>query len=68
MELIIRQETEKDHRQVEEVTREAFWNLHVPGCDEHYLVHLLRQHPDFLADLNFVAMMDHKIVGSIKRI
>jgi predicted N-acetyltransferase YhbS len=27
MDLLIRRETEDDHRQVEELTREAFWNL-----------------------------------------
>jgi hypothetical protein len=37
--MIIRKETENDHRAVEELTREAFWNLYVPGCTEHYVLH-----------------------------
>jgi len=65
MDIIIRNETENDYRQVEELTREAFWNLHVPGCDEHYLVHVMRNHPDFIKELDFVAELDGKIVGNI---
>ena len=37
--LTIRLETEKDYRAVEELTREAFWNVYKPGADEHYYVH-----------------------------
>ena len=32
MSLIIRREEEKDHRAVEELTREAFWNVYNPGA------------------------------------
>lgn len=62
---IIRNEQPSDYRAVEEVTREAFWNLYVPGCDEHYLVHKIRDIPDFIRELSFVAELDGKIVGSI---
>ena len=65
MKIEIRNEEEKDFREVEELTREAFWNLHVPGCDEHYLVHQMRSHPDFIKELDFVAECDGKIVGNI---
>ena len=61
----IRRETETDFRAVEEVTREAFWNLNSPGCEEHYLAHLLRNHPDFLPELDFVAVHGAEIVGNI---
>jgi putative acetyltransferase len=63
--LIIRNETAADHQAVENLTREAFWNLHVPGCDEHYLVHVMREHPDFIPPLDLVAVLDEKIVGNI---
>jgi len=63
--LIIRNETEKDHVIVEEMTREAFWNLYVPGCDEHYLVYTMRDHEDFIPELDFVAEEGGKIVGNI---
>ncbi len=36
---IIRLETENDYREVENLTREAFWNVYVPGASEHYFVH-----------------------------
>lgn len=65
MKIIIRPEEEKDHRIVEELTREAFWNLYIPGCNEHLLVHKLRQHDDFIAELDFVAVKDGTIAGNI---
>lgn len=65
MQFTIRQEKESDFRQVEELTREAFWNLYVPGCNEHYLVHVMRNHPDFIKELDFVAEYDNKIIGNI---
>lgn len=61
----VRREEPKDHRAVEELTREAFWDLYVPGCDEHYLVHLLREHGDFIPELDLVAEVEGRIVGNI---
>ncbi len=65
MNITIRREDEKDYRVVEEITREAFWNLNFPGCDEHYLVHILRDHPDFIPEMDFVAVVDNKVAGNI---
>jgi len=65
MDIMIRQETKNDYRAVEELTREAFWNLYFPGCIEHYLVHQMRDHADFLEEFDFVAECDGKIVGNI---
>jgi putative acetyltransferase len=65
MEIRMRNEEEGDYRDVEELTRAAFWNLYLPGCDEHYLAHVLRGHPDFLKDLDFVVLEDGRIVGNI---
>ena len=62
---IIRPETPADHRAVEELTREAFWNVYKPGCDEHYFVHMMRHHPDFIPELAFVLEKDGEIVGNI---
>ena len=42
--ITIRNETARDFSEVERLTREAFWNVHVPGCSEHYLAHILRTH------------------------
>lgn len=65
MKFEIRREIPEDYRAVEELTREAFWNLNAPGCTEHYLVHQLRAHADFLAELSCVAIHGAEIVGSI---
>lgn len=63
--LIIRAETEADHHAAELTAKRAFWNLHRPGCDEHYLVHLLRDDPAYLPELSRVAELDGAIVGGI---
>lgn len=63
--MIIRNEKVEDQRIVEEITRLAFWNLHAPGCNEHYLVHKIRTHKDYIPELNFVLIVDNKIVGNI---
>ena len=65
MDITIRPETEQDYLAAEHVAREAFWNLYVPGCDEHYLIHTMRSHPDYLKDLSVVAEKDGKLVGAI---
>ena len=52
--ITIRRETPADFRAVEELTREAFWNVYVPGASEHYYVHTMRSHPDFIPELAFV--------------
>jgi predicted N-acetyltransferase YhbS len=65
MKINIRHEKEQDYHQVEALVREAFWNLYVPGCDEHYLVHLLRAHPDYLPDYSCVAEIENELVGMI---
>ena len=61
----IRNEEPADYRAVEELTREAFWNLYVPGADEHYLAHVLRTCDDFLPALDFVAVAEGQIIGHI---
>lgn len=61
----IRRETQEDYRRVEELTRRAFWNLYVPGCSEHYLAHILREHADFIPELDLVAELEGSIIGNI---
>ena len=64
-ELLLRLEEENDYLEVEALTREAFWNLHGPGCDEHLLIHNLRKSEHFVKNLDFVATLDDKIIGHI---
>ncbi len=63
--LTIRNETEKDYRTVEILARRAFWNLYTPGCFEHYLMHVMRRHEDFVPELDLVLELDGQIIGSI---
>lgn len=63
--LNIRNETEKDYKTVEEITRKAFYNIYVPGCTEHYLVHRMRRHKDFVSELDFVTELDGQVIGNI---
>ncbi|MFU7515394.1 GNAT family N-acetyltransferase [Clostridium sp. HCS.1] len=63
--LIIRQENEKDYFEVEYMTKNAFWNKYVPGCNEHYLVHKIRESEDYIPELSRVAEIDGEIVGTI---
>jgi len=56
MNITIRREEKIDHRAVEELTREAFWNLHVPGCNEHLLAHKLRSCAFFINDIDFLEL------------
>ena len=65
MEIIIRRERKEDYHQTEEMVMRAFWNMHGPGCNEHLLVHRLRQSEDYLKELSRVAEVDGKIVGAI---
>ena len=65
MKLEIRIEKKNDYRKVEEMTREAFWNLYIPGANEHSIVHYLRNSEVTIPQLNFVATKDGEIVGHI---
>lgn len=63
--LNIRNERESDYKNVEDITRKAFYNVYVPGCMEHYLVHIMRGHEDFIPELDFVIEVDGQTVGNI---
>ncbi|GMQ58350.1 N-acetyltransferase [Vallitalea sediminicola] len=63
--LVIRLENEKDYREVENVTREAFWDKYKPGCDEHVVVNKIRKTNAFIKELDFVACDEDKIIGNI---
>ena len=58
MKINIRRESEKDFRKVEEITREAFYNLYFPGCEEHLVVHKMRDHEDYIKELSYVIEVD----------
>ena len=64
-EISIRPWSLEDAHAVETLTREAFWNRHVPGCNEHYLTHLLRDSEALIRELSFVALVNGQVVGCI---
>ncbi len=61
----IRLEKTEDYREVENLTREAFWNVYRPGCTEHYVLNQYRTNPDFIPELDFVMVLDGKIIGHV---
>lgn len=63
--ITIRPETESDDRAVENLTREAFWNVYRPGCMEHYVLHCFRTDPAFVPELDLVMELDGTLIGHI---
>ena len=61
----IRLEQPSDYREVENLTREAFWNVYRPGCTEHYVLNQYRSNPDFVRELDLVMEEDGRIIGHI---
>jgi len=62
---IIRHETPADYRAAEMLTRESFWNAYRPGCLEHFVLHELRNDPDFVPELDFVMEAEGNIIGHV---
>lgn len=60
---IVRLEEKKDWNEVENLTREAFWNIYCPGCSEHYVLHQFRNRPDFVKELDYVIEESGRIVA-----
>ena len=60
---VIRLEKEDEHREVENLVRESFWNVYRPGCLEHFVLHELRNDPDFVPELDFVMEKDGRLIG-----
>lgn len=63
--IMTRLESPEDSRETENMVREAFWDLYKPGCDEHLVIHNLRESPAFVRELDFVACDGNQIVGVV---
>jgi predicted N-acetyltransferase YhbS len=59
----IRLEEKEEYREVENLIRESFWNVYRPGCSEHYVIHVLRDDPAFVKELDFVMELDGRLIG-----
>ena len=62
---MLREENNADYFEVENLTREAFWNKYKPGCDEHFILNKLRQKESFIKELTYIALYENKIIGNI---
>ena len=60
---IIRLERNEEYREIENLVREAFWNVYRPGCLEHFVLNQLRKNPAFIKELDFVMEKSGKIIG-----
>ena len=58
-----RLEKKEDHRAVEELIRDSFWNVYRPGCYEHLVMHRLRDDPAFIRELDLVMLLDGRLIG-----
>jgi len=61
----IRLEQPGEERAVENLTREAFWNVYRPGCTEHFVLNQYRNNPDFIPELNLVMEEDGRLIGHV---
>lgn len=61
----IRRETSADYNEVENLTREAFWNVYRPGCLEHFVLHRYRTRPDFIPELSLCLIVDGRIIAHV---
>lgn len=61
----LRLEEKRDYVIVENLIREAFWNVYKPGCDEHYIMHQLRNNECFVSNLDYVLEVENEIVAHI---
>lgn len=63
--VIIRNEEEKDYKTIENLTREAFWNVYRPGAQEHYVLHCFRRDPAFVPELDFIMELNGEAIGQV---
>ena len=59
----IRLEKAEEYRAVENLVRESFWNVYRPGCSEHFVIHVLRDDPAFVKELDFVMEQNGVLIG-----
>lgn len=63
--LKIRPERPEEYRVVEEIVREAFWDVYRLGYNEHLILHKFRKHPNYLPGLSRLVTLDDEIIGQI---
>lgn len=63
--LTIRQATADDYSPTENLTRDSFWNIYKPGCDEHFMLHKKRSSTCYIPELDIVAFDGSDLVGHV---
>ena len=63
--ITFRLERKEDYREVENLVRDSFWNVYMPGCLEHFVLHELRNDPHFIPELDLVMERNGEIIGQI---
>ena len=61
----IRLEQPNDYCVVENLIREAFWNVCRPGCTVHYVINQYRTNPSFISEHDLVMEDGNKIIGHV---
>lgn len=62
---VVRKTLQSEYAFTENLTREAFWNVYRPGCNEHLVLHNFRQSSDFVPELDCVLEVEGEIVAHI---
>ncbi len=65
MEITFRQTRANEFRETEHLTREVFWDVYKPGCDEHLVLHLIRKRQCYIPVLDLVSVSGKEIIGHI---
>ena len=61
--IVIRRERPEEYFEVENLIRESFWNVYRPGCQEHFVIHRLREDPAFVPELDLVMEQNGRLIG-----
>ena len=65
MEVTIRNTAKSEYPITESLTRDSFWDLYKPGCDEHLVLHKIRNSKCFIKELDLIAIFKNEIIGHI---
>ena len=65
MKVLIQRTIGKDYSLTENITREAFWNIYKPGCNEHLVLHNIRNTKSYISELDLVAVFENEVIGHI---
>lgn len=65
MKINIRKTEKSEYYQTEFLTRETFWNLYKPGCNEHLILNKLRKSSAYIKELDLSAVHENEPIGHV---